>query len=504
VALFGALPASAQDTKPASAPASALAAARGAIAAGEWTKAIELLRPELERRPDDVEVNLALAEAFLGSGELRAARRHADRAQALAPSDPRTMLWAGHVLFRMGEDSASRAGERGLLVRATFADAAAAYEEAAQLGADAYQTGFWAAEAHARAEVPEKAIAAIDRALQARPSDAAASTTKGKLLLQVGRPAEALPLFESVLASSPGTQAAGDAAVGATAARLQLLDVEGVARTFPALTRGDPHGAAARIFETVWTKLRGTAREDAWDALLQEADRFEPPLPFTPYYRAELALRRGRDKEALAFAERYLSGAPGDPAGLLLRAVALRKLGRLPEARIVLGRAYDLDPERPSTREEFRYLVAAFYAAKRWQDAADVQEFVVHLTGAAADRHDLAVLLLDAGSPSDAERIYREIGEDREVPAAERARAWNALALLMRSRKNPDDAEKLFRRALEEDPANLDARENLGLLLVERGRAEEGRRELVTCVSRDPARKRSLYHLLRLAHGEVP
>jgi tetratricopeptide (TPR) repeat protein len=493
-----------QETRPETRPDRVVEAARSFIAAGEGARAVEILLPALEKQPDDLEINLALAEAHLAAEDLRAARRHADRAQHVAPKDPRAALAVGHVLFRMGEHGAERSGSRGVLVRATFADAASAYEEALALGADAYQAAFWAAEAHERAEGRAKALAAIERALSARPTDPAALAVKGRLLLEAGSAAEALPVFAEVLRAAPSSAPAAAAAVGSIEAMLRLGDVKGVAAAFPKLTNGDPHGANLRIYEVVAAAFRGSPHEDLWDSLLESADRSEPRLPLTSYYRAELAIRRSRDKDALAFADRYLAAAPDDPGGHLLRAVALRKLGRLAEARTALGKAYDLDHERAGTRDEFRYLVAAFFAAKQYKDAADVQEFVVHLTGAPADRYDYAVLRLDAGSPAEAERIYRDIAADREAPASERARALNALALLLQSESKADEAEAAFRSALGEDPDHLDARENLGILLVARGRADEGKKELLACVAKDPARKRSLYHLLRIANPGIP
>ena len=111
--------------------------------------------------PDTVEAHLASAKADLENGDVRSARHHADRAQVLAPRDPRAATWVGHVLFRMGEDAADASGAAGVLVRATFADAGTAYDEAAELGAEPYATGFWAAEAHQRAGSADKALAAL-------------------------------------------------------------------------------------------------------------------------------------------------------------------------------------------------------------------------------------------------------------------------------------------------------------------------------------------------------
>jgi tetratricopeptide (TPR) repeat protein len=471
-------------------------------ASQDFEAAIARLMPAFEKTPKDLEVNLALAEAYLGAGDLRRARSHADRAQAIAPKDPRGSVLVGHVLFRMAE------GESAVLARATFADAAAAYEDALAAGADAYAAGFWAADAWDRSGAPANALTAIEGALRNRPKDPSAALLKGRLLIADGRAADAAPLLDEVVASVPGTEVAGDAAVESMRARLRAGDRASVPESFARLTRGDPHGAAARIYRMVAEAFGGTRDEDVWAGMLESAVKASPDDPLVIYWRAALAARRKDGAGLLALADRYKRARPDDPDGRVFRAIALRLLGRLDEARVEIVRAYDRAPEHGAAREEMQYLVKAFFDARRYREAADVQELVAHATGVPADRYDYAVLRLDAGMKDEARRVYDAICADLGLPSTERSRAANALALLRRGEGDLVGAEEALLRALHFDRDNLDAHENLGILRIRQGKVDDGQTELEEAIARspktDPPRKRSHYHLWRARHPEVP
>lgn len=489
VAALLAAPLLAQDSKPETQPDHAATVAR--------------LRPVFDANQNDLEANLGLAEAYLGLGDLVRARRHADRAQAVGPKDPRGSILVGHVLYRMAEG-----GEGPLIATATLMDAATAYEEALDLGADPYATGFWAAEARERTGSRAKALAAISRALAARPNDPAAAALKGRLLIDEGRSPEAAAVLDAALAANPKAPGADELALQSMRARLKIGDLQSLPQQFPKLTRGDPHGAAPRIYALVAADFRGTRNEDLWASMLEAEGKAGPDDPLVLFWRAELAARRKDGAATVALADRYRAARPDDPDGRVLKALGLRLLGRLDEARVEIGKAYDLEPGRQTTGEEMRYLVAAFYEARRYKEAADVQELVAHVTNMPADRYDRAVLLLDSGQVDEARRVYQGIEDDAEVSYPERARAANARALLFLGQGKLEAADQQFPAALGLDGGCLDAHENLGILLIRTGRAEEGKKELREAISRspktDPPRKRALYHLWRAEHPEVP
>jgi Flp pilus assembly protein TadD len=494
-----------QDSKPETAPALVATNARAAMGRGDYQAAFDMLDAAVKANRADVELNLALAEWHLVAGDLKAARHHADVAQAAAPKDHRTATCQGHVLYRMG-DSEEASGS--ILSKPSFLEAAIGYEEALALGGPEYENAWWAADARARAKQFPQALAHVARALAARPGDPAALAIEGRYLIEAGRPAEAVPVLARVLDKGPEARVAQDAAVDLVRAHLKAGDVPGLTAAFARVTRKDPFGAAPRVFQLVWEAFRGTKNEDAWGAMLDSAAAADSGDALALYYRAELQARRGAAGAALPLAEAYVAARPGDPEGHVLKADALRRLGRIDDARAALGKAYDLDSTRPSVLSEYRYIVGDLYAARRYREAADVQEIVVHMSRTPADRHDLAVLRLDSGMKDDAERLYRALATDRDLPEPDRARASNALGLLLRSLGRDAEAEKAFRAAIEEHPDGLDAHENLGIHLIRKGRLEEGKRELRFAIERttDPLnpRKRAAYHLWRAEHPELP
>jgi tetratricopeptide (TPR) repeat protein len=493
VAVLGASALRAQDSRPETVP--------------DYAATVARLKPAFDANADDLEANLGLAEAYLGLGDLPRARRHAERAQAVAPKDPRAAILLGHVYFQMAADDTGPDGP-GLIARATLQDAAAAYEEALVLGAEPYAAAFWAADARERSGSRTKALAAIGRALEVRPNDPAAAAVKGRLLLDEGRAPEAAAVLDAALAAQPRAAGAEEAAFQAMRARLRIGDLDALPGHFAKLTRGDPHGAAGRVYQLVAASLGGTRNADLWGSMLESASAADPRDPLALYWNAERAARSMDGPAALALAERYREVRPADPDGRVFRAMALRLLGRLDEARVEIGKAYDLEPGRQSTGDELGYLVKAFFDASRYKEASQVQELVAHVSKSPQDRHDHAILLLDAGMPNEAKKIYAALVADPKTPSPERARAANAAALLLRSEGDHRGAEALFREAIGYDPANLDPRENLAILLVRTGREDEGRKELADVMARsqgaDPPRKRAAYHLWRATHKDVP
>src|SRR5262249_10876736 len=152
-----------------------------AVRAGEFQKAFDILKAAFEANRKDVDVNLILVDLYLADGDLKAARRHSDLAQAAAPKDPRGAVSQGHVMFRMGESEAAAGNP---LARASFTEAAMAYEEGLTLGAPPYEAAFWAADARAHARQWPEALSHARRAQQAKPGDLGALTLEGRILLE--------------------------------------------------------------------------------------------------------------------------------------------------------------------------------------------------------------------------------------------------------------------------------------------------------------------------------
>jgi tetratricopeptide (TPR) repeat protein len=112
------------------------------------------------------------------------------------------------------------------------------------------------------------------------------------------------------------------------------------ARARPALDRRARLEALVR--QALDTLVYGTA---SGDSDLTRLRRAYPRSPLLERYAAALAIRSGRDEEALGLLDGILTDRPADAEMQRDRAATLERLGRSVEAAAGYARALDLDPE---------------------------------------------------------------------------------------------------------------------------------------------------------------
>jgi Flp pilus assembly protein TadD len=122
-----------------------------------------------------------------------------------------------------------------------------------------------------------------------------------------------------------------------------------VARARPALERRSRLEALVR--QALDSLVYGTT---AGGAELERLRHAYPRSPLLERYAAAVAIRSGRDADALTLLDGLLADHPADAAALRDRAAALERLGRSAEAAAAYARALDLDPE---AEPPFRALV---------------------------------------------------------------------------------------------------------------------------------------------------
>ncbi len=478
---------------------------RARLAAGDAAQVLATVRERV--RGDRAEPGIVLvgAEAALELGEFGEARSLADLAEKLAPEDPRPYLMNGHALFNMAEaQTVGRAAGGGVFARATFQDAATYYRLAREHGADTPENTYFQAEAAFNGGAFDDALAVL--APVASPDHPALVVLEARILLATGEAGKTLEVLKPIREKLPTRR---DAAI---------LDVEA------ALRSGDP-GPAREVFlravrdlpedrgiydpfveryqvESPPTFLR-TTMEELRRTTPPERDRF--PL----FYLAEIAERDGKNEEALALFTQYRDVNPATPEGHLRVALALIRLGRLEEGRSSLLKANALGGLDPAALANgYRWLTAAQVGRRDFTAAVESQRLVVSLSEDPDDRLDLGVLLYNAGQREEGIATYRKILEAGKLLPRNEVRVMNYLALGLLGIRRGAEGEELLRRAIElsegdlANPAAIDARENLGILLLQSGRKEEGERWLEKVLAASPAAStrnfdRARYHLLR-------
>ncbi len=507
VVLFLGFPLTAQDTRPGErGERPTVSEIQRLLGSDDARGALDAATAALGFAPRDLELNLLACAAAYRMDDVRLARHYADVATTIAPTDPRGFEWSGFVLFRLGETEA-RATESSvtrMVAQASFLDAATCHAEARKLGGDGFKNAWFEAEALRQAGSFDRALAACDAALALKPKDASARVLKGRILNDAKRPADALAEFDAVLSETPDATEAGEAALNVITTHLATGDRVMLARRFKELTTRYPGTWAASMYRSMNNAFRGAGDDSFWPDLLASLASRGDSDTLGIYYRGDLALRRGRTKEALETLGHYVQLLPNEPYGWISLGTAQTMDGKLAEARTSLGRSFDLGVDRDDATKAFRTLVAAYHTARKYAEAAEVQAFVVYLTDDDADRLDHAVILLDAGRLDDAEKGYQLMLARRDLPAQTRAKVLNYLGLLRRGLSNLKEAEALFREAVQYWPDDLDAKENLAVLLIQTGRADQAKPLLDDCLRVESGRVRSIHHRLLAEFPGMP
>lgn len=456
----------------------------------------------LERR-DGASVSQLLtgAEAALKMGRLQDARSFTDSAREADPESAEAATWQGHVLMAMGESRLAD-GRTGLLTQATFQDAASAYRQARKLGGDAYRNAYWEAEAQELGGSPEEALQALEAALEARPEDPGARLLKGRILLRAERPLEAARTLQGLLDAEPGHQEAAGLLVRA---RIAAGDQEALRSTV--LELASVLGDAGVIFQPLYSSFWSDPAGRRMLADLLEEVRARTSAELLPrFYLGCLRLVEGRPEEAVPHLKAYVEAAGTDATGHRWLGVALTQAGQLDAARKELMKANTLggvDPEEMAT--SYRELVTALVEAGRYEDAVVVQRLVVSLTDRPWDVMDLGALQVNAGHREEGMRTYRRVIERKDADAAVVSATQNSLGLALWGLGRLQEAEAALRAALATSERNLDARENLGILLLQLGREKKAAAQLervseMAASRGEGPRRRAAYHLLRIRY----
>lgn len=326
-----------------------------------------------------------------------------------------------------------------------------------------------------RIGVEGEAESVLRRADALQPGDSATLLELGILLLDMGRPAEALEPLERVAAmplqrsSEPALR--GGHALGRS--YLALGRFADAAKAFSDNARAassDPRGADARQGEIAAAYLDGRFGEAL--QLAESAIEEDGALPKLLYLRA---LATGADAGSAAELVRDLraaaEGAPLDAApALAALAFYYDQLGMSTEADETLARALDLDPEL----EYARYLEARWAARDGQLDEASstLRSLVAANPRCSAALAELGWLLHQQSAYEAAEVAFRRAEASRPKKQGDQL-AWADLALRRALNQVElgawERAGDLFREALNLQPTLYAAQNGLALVAYAEG-----------------------------------
>jgi serine/threonine-protein kinase len=286
----------------------------------------------------------------------------------------------------------------------------------------------------------------------------------------------------------------------AQSAKLKALADEPQAAELPAATAVLLAGAleAVRDREAAVGLLRQAVErhpDDVWVnfALADELNRIRPPVPeeAVRYYTAARALRPetahdlahvldriGRCEQALAIFRGQAARRP-DARNLRCLGSCLMHLGRIDEAREVLGRA--VRDYRDAIRRKPDDAQARFNLGYALVDLGKLAEAEAELRAAIQSQPDLGLahiqlgnVLADLGKLAEAEAEFRtsiRLQPDSDI-------AYYNLGTVLAAQGRSDETQAAYREALRRNPEFPEAHCNLGRLLLQSGLFAEGLEEL--------------------------
>ena len=281
---------------------------------------------------------------------------------------------------------------------------------------------------------PDKALAAFEQALTARPCDVQALLGSGQALLAQKSPDTALPFFERAAALDPADGAA-DAGMGAALAALHRAPQEVDAayiraeRNYSAQARREPGNAKVAALVA---QLRGYRLDEATEQLIRRAN----------------TLGLGGDfAAAVAPAQEAVTLAPDSALAHLTLGSTLHRSGQheagLTELRIAAG----LDPARAGT---FAEMGSAQMWLKRYEPALEAYRTAAALDPLTPDySQQSANLLWTLGRPQEAIAPARvAVGL-----APDNALTQGTLGFVLAASGNMTDALPVLARAVEISPS---------------------------------------------------
>jgi tetratricopeptide (TPR) repeat protein len=376
-------------------------------------------------------------------GDLNAALAGYRACLSRTPDDPEVLRLLGLALYQGGDSAAAR----NVLTHA------AALQPSA--GADLALVLLDQGEA-------EAALTALDAAIAATPGDSDAWSRRGRALLALSRPGEAVESLERAVDLAP---LCIEAIFNLGCAELALARWDAARDCFDAILSLAADHAAAWNNRGIALLHRGRpgVALSSFEASLER----RPDHPETLFNRAAALTALGRSEEALATLDHVLSLIPGHRAARLERARLRARAGRLDEALADLDAAL---AENPRDADVLYNRGTLFARKTRFADAVrDLAAAAEIAPGDADIRENLALALVEDGRPQEA----LDAAEAGLAAAPGHPGLLNAKGEALVALGRLAEALALHQAAVASAPTRLNGWHDLGLVLDDLGRPEE-------------------------------
>jgi len=467
---------------------------------GDTAKGIAELERATELDPKSDRALTALTQAEIKLKHFDKAMAAVNKLETLKPDDPQTYNLKATVLLAKGDVPAARgAFEKALEVKPTFFPAAAnlakldVMEKKPEVARKRFEAilekdkkNFGAMGALAELAMlekrPEEATTWLEKA-QAENPDAIAPVLKlGNHYLATKQEKKALTLARKFQAANPSNPELMDL-LGQ--AQLANDDAQGALDSYSKLVNIVPKSALAQMrLADAQSKLKNDA--GAAESL-KRASALQPNLLQARVAQVGVAMRRGRNDEALAMIRQLQQDIPGSPVGFLMEG----DLHQSQKKPALAAAAYD---KAFAITKSGAVLLRTAQALRQSGKEAEARQRVLQY--AKAHPEDLGVAMYVAESHL-AAKEYKPAAvllEDIVKRAPNNGAALNNLAYAYQQTKDPRalaTAEQAFKVAGD----NASVMDTLGWMLVEQGNTQRGLPLLQKAAAGAPTLPEVRYHL---------
>ncbi|MCH8979919.1 MAG: tetratricopeptide repeat protein [Armatimonadetes bacterium] len=307
-----------------------------------------------------------------------------------------------------------------------------------------------------------KAVPVLTRALELSPGDGAVMTNLATALVSTNQEQKAVSAYEKILAEDPDNDVA--------LSWLGYLYVQSgqAAKAVPILERArNLRANDLEILNNLGNAYVETGDEDKALGVYQAVTRLNPNLYQAWYNIGSIQLQRGNYAQAVEAFKECIERNRDDAFAHNNLGRAYEELKKPVSAAISYRRAADLEPMNKTFSRnaglalvrDRQEMLAATYMERAIMQGVDEPEF----------RLVLAEVYSRVGRDSDALRMLENLTDSM----SDSGPYWFNLGVLREGADDDAGAERAYRMSLEIEPADLDAMNNLGLLLFNSGRYDE-------------------------------
>ena len=364
------------------------------LASGQPAKAVDTLKPVLERIQNDANLLMLAGEAYMRNGDTARAEGFFTAAAKLDPKDARKQTSLALTRFARGEADAGfealekiSAGDTG-----TSADMALIAN-------------------HLRRGEIDKGLAAIDNLQKKQPDNPLPHEMRGRLLLAKRDTAGARASFGKALALNP---AYFPAVAGLAALDMQDKKPAEAIKRFEALIAADPKSAQAYL-AIAGIKAQAGAPVEETAALIAKAVAARPEETAPRAALVELHMRAKDYRKAITAAQDGIAALPDRPELLDLLGQAQQASGELNQALATYSKQVALQPG--STRPYLRMAEINVAAKKPEAAAQNLRQALEIKSDLVEAQRGLIMLDLQASKGKNALALAREVQKQRPKEA---------------------------------------------------------------------------------------